>query len=93
MFLDGAFCKACVLFTPDQAGGQDLGQFITSPFKYWTVFSSNANVHAGTNYHRDATTKMNAFIAGYENPSQTADTALSREAQHIMESNKKVLES
>ena len=86
-------CKACVLFAPDQAGGQDLGQFVTSPFKCWTVFSSNANAHAGKNYHRDAMTKMNAFIAGYENPSQTVDTALNREAQHIMESNQKVLES
>lgn len=49
--------------------------------------------HAGTNYHRDAMTKMNAFIAGYEYPSQTVDTALNREAQHIMVSNQKVLES
>jgi len=38
-FLDGAFCKACIFFTPDQAGGQDLGQFVASPFKCWTVFS------------------------------------------------------
>lgn len=82
-----------MLFAPDQAGGQDLGQFVTTPFKCWTVFSSNANAHAATNYHRDAMTKMNAFIAGYENPSQTVDTALNREARHIMESNQKVLES
>ena len=91
--MDGAFCKACVFFAPNQAGGQDVGQFVTSPFKCWTVFSAHANAHAGTNYHRDAMTKMSAFIAGYENPSQSVDTALNTEAQQIMESNQKVLES
>jgi len=81
-------------FTPDQAGGQDLGQFVTSPFKCWTVFSEKANMHASTNYHRDAMTKMRAlFIECYENTSQSVDTALNREAQQIMKSNKKVLES
>ena len=32
-FVDGAFCRACVLFAPNQVGGQDLGQFVMVPFK------------------------------------------------------------
>ena len=73
-----------LFFTPDRAGVQDLGQFVTTLLKYWTVFSAKANMHASTYYYRDAMTKMRAFIECYENPSQSFDTALNTEAQQIM---------
>ena len=69
-FIDGAFCRAFVLFSPSQVGGQDLGQFVTSPSKSWTKMSVKANTHACKEYHRSAMTKMREFLVRYENPAQ-----------------------
>lgn len=92
-FADGAFCRACVLFAPHQVGGQDLGQFVTSPFKCWTKMSDKANTHANKEYHRSAMTIMREFLARYEDPSQSVGTLLDTEAKQIMETNQKVIES
>ena len=46
---DGVYCRACVLFSPYQVGGQTLGRFVLTPFRYWT---KTATVHCKTGYHR-----------------------------------------
>ena len=33
--VDGAYCCACVVFAPDQIGGQEVGQFVTKPYTAW----------------------------------------------------------
>ena len=38
-FFDGAFCRACAFFAPVQAGGRDLGYFVSMPFRAWTRMS------------------------------------------------------
>ena len=43
-FEDGAFCRACALFAQNHVGGQNLGKYVTSPFKSWTKMSVEARV-------------------------------------------------
>ena len=85
-FADGAFCRACALFAPSTVGGQDLGQFVTSPFKCWTKMTTKE-------YHRSAMTRMSEFLAWYEDPSQSVDTMLDSQAQRVIDRNKQVIES
>ena len=92
-FADGAFCRACALFSPSNVGGQDLGQFVTSPFKCWTKMTTKASTHASKEYHRSAMTRMSEFLARYEDPSQSVDTMLDSQAQRVIDSNKQVIES
>ena len=42
-FVDGAFCRACALFAPNQVGGRNLGQFVTAPFRSWTKVTQLAS--------------------------------------------------
>ena len=93
MFADGAFCHACALFAPSNVGGQDLGQFVTSPFKCWTKMTTKASTHASKEYHRSAMTRMSEFLARYEDPSQSVDTMLDSQAQRVIDSSKQVIES
>ena len=92
-FLDGAFCRACALFAPSNVGGQDLGKFVTSPFRSWTKISVKANMHAGKAYHSSAITKMREFLARYQSPSQSVGTLLDTQAQRVMDANQKVIQS
>ena len=48
---DGAFCRACVFFAPDNVGGQCPGFFVTKPFKFWNRLSNKANLHSSQSYH------------------------------------------
>ena len=58
--VDGAYCRACVLFAPDQAGGQDIGQFVTKPYTAWIKMSQKAATHAKKDYHLISMTKMSS---------------------------------
>ena len=91
--VDGAFCRACALFAPNQVGGQYLGKFVASPFKCWTKMSVKAGTHASKEYHHSAMTKMREFLARYQNPGHSVGTLLDTQAQRIMETNQKVIES
>lgn len=44
--VDGAYCRACVLFGPTQVYGQRLGHFVTTPFTSWTKMSEKATSHS-----------------------------------------------
>ena len=60
--VDGAYCRACVLFAPGQARGQDVGQFVTKPYTAWIKMSQRAAIHA-KDYHLISMTKMSELIA------------------------------
>lgn len=92
-FSDGAFCRACVVFTQHQVGGQNLGQFVCEPFRNWTKASNRATDHAKRPYHRDAMVAMAEFIARYKNPSLAIDVAMNSRLSQTMEANIKVVES
>ena len=81
------------MFAPNQVRGQDLGQFVTVPFKSWTKVTEIANEHASRDYHHNAMAKMEEFLARYENPSQGVDILLDKEAKQIFETNQRVIES
>lgn len=91
--LDGAFCRACVFFAPSQAGGQDLGQFVSKPFSTWVKISTKAKTHAGKEYHLRAMTTMKEFIDRFENPTQAIDVMMQSRLQQLMERNQHVIES
>ena len=90
---DGVYCRARAFFAPKQVGGQDLGQFVTKPFKYWGQIFQKTSAHATKNYHLSSMTRMSVFIhvAQYENP-QSVSTILDSELQRVMETNQKVVE-
>jgi hypothetical protein len=90
---DGVYCRACATFAPKQVGGQDLGQFVTKPFKSWGKIFQRAPGHATKQYHISSMTRMTEFLARYENPSQSISVIVSSEMQRVMETNQRVLES
>ena len=71
------------LFAPNEVSGQNLGQFVTVPFKSWTKITVKANKHASKKYHHNAMAKMEEFLAHYKNPSQGVDTVLDKAAKQI----------
>ena len=91
--VDGAFCRACVFFGPDEVSGRCLQQFVSTPYRAWIKMSEKANTHAKNDYHLFSMTKMSEFLVRYENPSLGVDTLLDNESRMIMENNKKVIES
>ena len=90
---NGVYCRACALFAPKKVGGQDLGQFVTKPFKSWGKILQKASVHGMKNYHLSSMARMTEFLARYENPSQSISVIMDTELQRLMETNQKVLES
>ena len=73
-----------MLFASDQAGGQDIGNFVTKPFKAWIKMSQKATAHARKDYHLDSLTKMSEFKVRYENPALTVSSMISSTSQKIM---------
>ena len=90
---DGVYCRACALFAPKQAGGQDLGQFVTKPFKSWGKILQKASVHGTRSYHLSSMTRMTEFLAQYEHPSESISVIMDSDLQRVIETNQKVLES
>ena len=90
---DGVFCRACVLFAPETAGGRTLGQFVTKPFKSWVNKTQKMIAHGSSDYHLTAYAKMNQFMSTYENPSEAIDTRLDSQAQRQLEDNQQVIKS
>ena len=63
---DGVYCRACAMFAPKQVGGQDLGQFVTKPFKFWGKILQKASAHGRKSYHLFSMTRMTEFLARYK---------------------------
>ena len=91
--VDGAFCRACALFAPEKAGGQTLGQFVTTPFKTWVNKSQKMNAHAMLDYHMIAMARMNEFVARFQRPSEAINVKFDKEAQKRMDENQGVIQS
>ena len=92
-FSDGVYCHACVVFSPHQVGGHDLGKFVLKPFRYQTKTTERATEHAKNGYHLNAMAMMTEFLARYESPSQAVDAVLSSQVRQTMVTNQKVIES
>ena len=90
---DSVYCRACALFAPKQVGGQDLGQFVTKPFKSWGKTLQKASAHGTKSYHLSSMTRMTEFLARYMNPSQSISMIMDSELQRVMDTNQNVLES
>ena len=48
----GAFCKYCVLFAPENAGGQRLGKLVKEPYTNWNKAIENFRAHERNDYHK-----------------------------------------
>ncbi len=92
-FSDGVYCRACVVFAPYQAGGQNLGKFVLEPFRYWTNTADKATDHAKSEYHRNAMSMMTEFLARYESPSQAVNVLLDSQLRQNVDTNQKVIEA
>lgn len=90
---DGAFCRACVFFAPEQVGGQPLGQFVTTLFRSWANRSQKVLIHCSSEYHLNSMTKMDEFLTRFRQPLEVVSTKLDVEAQKIVEDNLHVVES
>ena len=53
------------MFAPKQVGGQDLGQFVTKPFKFWGKILQKASAHGRKSYHLFSMTRMTELLAQY----------------------------
>ena len=93
MMMVYTYCRACALFAPKQVGGQDLGQFVTKPFKSWGKTLQKASAHGTKSYHLSSMTRMTEFLARYMNPSQSISMIMDSELQRVMDTNQNVLES
>ena len=92
-FSDGVYCRACVVFSPYEVGGHDLGRFVLTPFRYWTKTTDRATEHAKNGYYRNAMAMMAEFLARYESPSQAVDVILNTQVRQTMETNQMVIKS
>lgn len=92
-FSDGVFCRACALFAPDKVGGNVLGQFVSKPFKSWSSKTQKMTAHSGHDYHLQACSRMQEFLATYENPSGAINVLMDIQVQKQLEENQSVIES
>ena len=69
--LDGVFCTYYALFTTNEVGRSKVqtGVFVNVPFQRYTHWAGKISEHLSRNYHVDAATKAESFIAVMRNPS------------------------
>lgn len=73
--IHGAYCKACALFAPSDAGSQTLGMFVTKNFSVWTKQSSVFLKHE---HLQDSMTRMVAFKESCSSTTQNVACMLIR---------------
>jgi hypothetical protein len=91
--LDGVFCTYCALFAANEVGRSKVqtGVFVNVPFQRYTHWSGKVSEHLSRNYHVDAATKAESFIAAMLNPSNKISVKLDRAAQRQIDNNRRVL--
>ena len=89
---DGAYCKACALFAPEEVNCQKLGVLVAHPFRIWTSQSSVFQ-HEKANYHQDSMAKMLHFKEVCANPSRNVASMLSKEREERLQHNTAVVKS
>ena len=70
-----------------------MGQFVTKPFKSWPNMSQKMTTHCRLTYHLTACSKMQEFLATYEEPSRAINTQLDTIVQKQIAENQMVIES
>ena len=90
---DGAYCKACALFAPEDAGSQKLGILVVKPFCKWTKQSSVFQSHEQCQYHHDSMTKMLGFKETCTDPAKGVASMLNQECAERMRRNTTVMKS
>ena len=91
--VDGAFCKSCAIFAPEEVGGNTPGQFVSKPFNSWVKMSERSKYHMRLEYHLDSLARMREFLSRYEDPTTAVNVVMNTAAKQLMEKNKKVIES
>lgn len=66
---DGAFCKACALFSSGEVNHQKLGSFVLSPFCSWTYSSKAFTSCEMKSYLQDSVAIMESLKSTFNNPS------------------------
>ena len=90
---DGAYCRACVLFSPKEVSGKRLGVLTTEPFHLWTKQSTVFEHHEKLDYHHNTVVRMQEFVKACENPSINIANRLSRKREVYIEPNKEAFQS
>lgn len=91
---DGVYCKFCVFFAPQlvgQSSSQQLGALCTEPFKNWKKATEKFELHQTTIYHQNAIIKAENLKKALENPSQSIENLLNKQAHlQALENRKKL---
>ena len=90
---DGAYCKACSLFSPELAGGVRVGVLVNQPFRRWTSHTSVFSRHEKSQYHINSMAKMVEFKNVYANPSKSIENVISKKRDERIQQNKKVIKA
>lgn len=69
----GAFCKYCVLFSPDIVGGCRLSQLVNEPFKKWHKAIQAFKDHEQKTYHKKSVEIALSLRAIADNKKQSVD--------------------
>lgn len=90
----GAYCLACVLFGPKEAGEKNktpLGKLVLSPLNKYKHALEIFKDHANKDYHKSALLKVSEFVKNFENPQKNVAVLLDTEAQRRICENRKRL--
>ena len=90
---DGAYCKACALFAPEDVSSQKLGVLVSKPFRTWTKQSSMFHTHKQSSYHQDSMPRMLAFKEMYAAPARGVNSMLNKEWEEQIRNNTAILRS
>ncbi len=90
---NGAYCRACALFAPEEVRGQQLGVLVTEPFRTWTKQSSVFERHEKREYHHIAVVRMQEFVKACDVPSRNIANRLSKEREEQLHHNTEVIKS
>lgn len=76
-YLNGAFCKNCVVFGPVSTIGKGsnlkVGQLIISPFQNWKSAKNVFLTHSNLQYHKLAMIKSSNFLLTFDGKKDTID--------------------
>ena len=62
---DGAFCKSCVMFAPNESGGTKLQKFISKPMRNLKNALPEFSKHARRSYHITAQLRAENFLTSH----------------------------
>jgi len=87
--VDGAFCRCCALF----AKGDNLGRFVTAPYKNWNNATTDMGVHQTLKYHTEAMKSADDFTSIMKEEKMDIKCQLDSNAEKQILINRQVLTS